>query len=504
MGYQRGAGVGINAQGIVDPIQPKIRPRRQMGIGFNGFREQLSPPPPVLVPPYIPPVRRLPPKRDPNLSKILFKTNLVADIAEHGFQKKTDELKTEPQTVTALQEQLQQLGADADRQQKQIENMEQIIKVIEHLDHASRTGTLTLDSLARFFTDLQKQFPDEYSLCDLSIIACSFHVIDSTWHARDPEPLLQFLDSWDGKLPRQMMNTLLDRVVMPKLLAAVESWDPSIERIAIHTWVHPWLPFFGERLDLLYPRIRAKLEAALPAWRPSDISAYAILSPWRTLFDPVIWDQLMTGFIVPKLRVVMNEFQVNPADQKLDLFHQVLTWVNMIPFPHMIDLMDLFFDKWESVLYRWLCSEPVLEEVYRWFENWIECLPADLLLNDHIQARLHAGFVMIQQASKGLEVVQPSREDISVLKDESHERRAAVVEEEELSFKEVLEFHARENDLLFKPKHGRMLDGHQIYGFGKVNVVVDCLNERVRAQIEDKWSLVSLKRLVELNTGVVR
>lgn len=69
----------------------------------------------------------------------------------------------------------------------------------------------------------------------------------------------------------------------------------------------------------------------------------------------------------------------------------------------------------------------------------------------------------------------------------------------EMSLKEVIEVHAQQNGLLFKPKPGRMQDGHQIYGFGNINIIIDSLNQKVFAQTEDRWALASLEQLLDLH-----
>lgn len=68
-----------------------------------------------------------------------------------------------------------------------------------------------------------------------------------------------------------------------QLASAVEAWEPRSETVALHAWLHPWLPYLGSRMEDLYPSIRFKLSTALQQWHPSDQSALALLSPWHTV-----------------------------------------------------------------------------------------------------------------------------------------------------------------------------------------------------------------------------
>nr|GMD63776.1 septin and tuftelin-interacting protein 1 homolog 1-like [Ipomoea batatas] len=448
--------------------------------------------------------------------------------------------------------------------------MEAIMNELDRIDEESKEGTLTLDSLLNSFLNLQQCYADYYKLYNLSSIACShslplfitvfkgwdplqnpthgleivsswknllqdncFGFSDSdsditspysqlfmkavfpavrismtnTWQARDPKPMFLFLDSWEKLLPPVALYTILDNIVLPKLSAAVDSWDPRRDTIPIHSWIHPWLPLLGPKLETCYQTMRCRLQSVLRAWHPSDMSVYYILSPWKTVFDPSSWEKLMGRFIVPKLQAVMHEFQVNPANQNLDRFYWFRTWATAIPIHHMLPLMDIFFNKWQQVLYHWLCSSFHFEEVTKWFLGWMELLPPQLLTNHHIRYRINVGLDMMNQAAKGMDIVQPGLREKG-LREKAQQHGSVKLSgglegdggdsESKLSLKKIIEAHAQQNGLVLMPKPGRIHDGHQIYSFGSISIIIDSLDDKAYAHIEDKWSPVSLELLLEL------
>jgi len=191
----------------------------------------------------------------------------------------------------------------------------------------------------------------------------------------------------------------IEMMILPKLSAAVASWNPESDETPVHIWLHPWLPLLRNRLSSLYPDIRRKMAKALSKWHPLGKSAIEMLLPWKNIFDRASMDNLVTKIVIPKLVTCLREFEINPRDQSLDGFHRVMEWRPLIDRGHFLMLFEgEFFPRWLSIVKLWLMQSPDFAEVSEWYTGWKSLFPEDIVSEQGILDPLNRALDMMNIA----------------------------------------------------------------------------------------------------------
>eukprot|EP00752_Nemacystus_decipiens_P009688 g8655.t2 len=347
------------------------------------------------------------------------------------------------------------------------------------------------------------------------------------WDVRDPDPPLALVESLvlagvgDGTV-----QALLEQAVLPKLTRGVADWNPRTDTVAVHTWVHPWLPRLGSRLAILFPEIRRKFEAFLTR-EPLDATALGILSPWKNVFDSRSMEALLNKCVAPKLVAELRRsLDINPANQDMAPFDALMMWADFLPPLYMTTILDVeFFPKWLTALHRWLSDTADYAEVAAWYQTWKGRFPQHLRSDPRVMAQFSAALTLMEQVMQDhehqgvpLPACATEREDyprmLKLRRKEAakaqHQRLSrpdggAAVEDARggglptASFKDVVEEYAVRSSLGFLPKPGRQRDGRQIYVFGGVPVYLDqsvCFAEMPRGS--GLWSPLGLEDLLAL------
>ncbi|CAN6235604.1 unnamed protein product [Urochloa humidicola] len=238
------------------------------------------------------------------------------------------------------------------------------------------------------------------------------------WDARDPDPMVRFLETWGDALPVPSIQRVLEAAVMPRLLAAVASWEPRWDPVPCHVWLPPWAPLLGRRwLEPLYEAVRGKLGEALQGWHPARAAADRdMVAPWKDVFGPAAWDGFVAGHVVPYLRRGIRAVRVTPPrqeeeEEEEDGFRGVMRWAPaVVPAREMARMLEEegFFGKWLDALCRWLwAARPTVAEATAWHEGWKRLLAPELLADERVRVPLEAGLQKIGQAAQGLEIYRP-------------------------------------------------------------------------------------------------
>ena len=300
------------------------------------------------------------------------------------------------------------------------------------------------------------------------------------YNIKNCNSVIDFIELWMPLLPQWIIENILEQLIMPKLTQEVENWNPLIDTVPIHAWIHPWLPLMKTSLDPLYAPIRFKLSNALSNWHPSDNSAKAILLPWKNVFSTTSWDLFMINNILPKLEKCLNEFEINPRQQNVEPWKWIMSWEDLIPTANFVTLIDKsFFSKWLQVLSIWLNSNPNYEEISRWYVGWKTLFSDKLLNNSFIKSKLSQGLMMMNKSANGDVVsytpqqqttpgIIPSQLSSNLLESIQTTSTPSIV-----NFKDIIEKKAAEHNLLFLPLSNRFYQGKQIYRLGNINVYVD-------------------------------
>ena len=349
------------------------------------------------------------------LPELLHNLDLLVDMCEQDIIAADRKLAHHRDKVQVLEREGEKMSDLVEQEKKQIKAMEEILVVLDTLEENHNSGSLDQETAVRAFTRLKEEFPREFKTFELSycaqtvvvplvkesledwnplagrnqslphlttftqwreILECgpdhqnsadapmqAYHSLVweawlpqvrlavQRWHSRQPESLVAFLELWRPLVPPWIMQHVLEQLVLVRLQAEVELWNPLTDTSPIHTWLHPWLPPLGSRLDIVFPTIRNKLSSALSSWSPTDRSAKLILLPWKEVFSKAAMSAFVTKNIVPKLETALATMVISPQDQDLTLWKAVTDWTDLLPAPQLASMLaQSFFPRWLQVV----------------------------------------------------------------------------------------------------------------------------------------------------------
>lgn len=310
--------------------------------------------------------------------------------------------------------------------------------------------------------------------------------INNDWDPREPYPAVHLLESWAPILPPFIRDNILDQLVLPKVMAAVETWNGKKsdgKPASLASFLFPWLPLLGERTTGILDEAKRRLRSFLRKWSVSD-GVVDELSHWKKdIYTSREWDKLMGEHVVPKLSACLRqEFVINPRKQDMrPLVEWVLPWQAYIRTSTFVRMFELeFFPKWLNVLYLWLAHPGHNgDEVATWFEMWKGVFPPEMLSNPDIAHGFSTGLNLMREAmSLGPDATSKLRKPDYKPSGTTRSRngtptpaappRPKAIQAGEITFRTLVEEHVAQSDLLMVPTgESHIVTGKPLLRVGK-------------------------------------
>ena len=357
--------------------------------------------------------------------------------------------------------------------------------------------------------------PYEVLVDDLIFPAVSREV-QAVWNPKqDAEHRLDaFLGSWNAVLPASTVEYTTQQLVLPKLLAAVQQWDPMSDPLAPHTWLFPWLPHLGDLMEVqIWPTVRQKFTSALSKWHPSDPSALSILAPWKRVFTRADWDQLCSTAVDPKLIRVLKAKGLVRFDHHT-AFRWVTAWSSALGAARMNQLLAAhFFPRLHAELRRRLtATEPNFPEIASWYLSWKAQMQGDDGHDDGDSVISTSAFGgMLENMDRTLRgedldpIARPEEDSDGQGTRMSQRRRPKVADRLPQSLKDLVAQFAEESGVDFLPCIGKTHAGLQVWNFGLLPCVINAAREEILSlsKASGTWKHVSLDELLEENDALL-
>lgn len=235
------------------------------------------------------------------------------------------------------------------------------------------------------------------------------------WNILDSSPMITIVKEWRPLLPAFIYSHMIDQLVVPKLVAGLQQWDPrkrnhrhkhaTVKHTEPHTWIFPWLPYLppyhldAKAANGLLVEVKRRVRHVLDGW---DVSFGILpgLGEWRDLLRSEL-DHVLVRHLLPRLALHLSaKFDIDPSDQDLTPLEDVLKWQDYFKTDVLARLMVAeFFPKWLSTLHLWLTTADAnFDEIGQWFNWWKQQLPEKLVSHPDVNKEWSKGTDMINNA----------------------------------------------------------------------------------------------------------
>ncbi|KAJ6253044.1 tuftelin-interacting protein [Anaeramoeba flamelloides] len=318
--------------------------------------------------------------------------------------------------------------------------------------------------------------------------------------------------------------------------------------LLLHEYIGPFLQYLSPlEISTLVIPIRRKLGKQIASVRSLTINEWKMISPWKTIFPPKEWNKLIFSYVVPKLKrkLLEQNFTITNFNNLNNFFQplqSVLNWFHRGVNKKFLTqiLIDIFFPKWHESLFKLITSNNVnkstqnqnsrsksksgsglpsesgqelskvdFNHILNWYLIWKPYF-VDFIQLPEINIQFNFGLEMINRKienkdvfvfyhQKGKRLLIHQEEKLLRQELEQQQRKRNRQMKRSLTFKEVVQIFAEDNEILLMPLNFTQ-NGKQVFSFGRCQIYLENEIAFVRKNSNSNaWDPISLDELLQLN-----
>ncbi|KAJ6242101.1 tuftelin-interacting protein [Anaeramoeba flamelloides] len=315
-------------------------------------------------------------------------------------------------------------------------------------------------------------------------------------------------------------------------------------KLLLHEYIGPFLQYLSPlEISTLVIPIRRKLGKQIASVKSLTINEWEMISPWKTVFPQKEWNKLIFSYVIPKLkrRLLEQKFTITNFNNLNNFFlplKSVLNWLHRGVNKKFLTqiLIDIFFPQWHESLFKLITSNDVTKSkskpktklksgsgsgqdldlleldfnhILNWYLIWKPYF-VDFIQLPEINIQFNFGLEMINRKiegkdvfvfyhQKGKRLLIHQEEQLLRQELEQQQRKRNRQMKRSLTFKEVVQIFAEDNEILLMPLNFSQ-NGKQVFSFGRCQIYLQNEIAFVRKNSNSNvWDPISLDELLQLN-----
>merc|ERR1712157_215429 len=284
--------------------------------------------------------------------------------------------------------------------------------------------------------------------------------------------IIKILNTWWQIFSDESQSILLNSFLLPKLIKAVNNWEPMFDRLPIHSWIIPYFELIQKihpdpkrKFNQISSIILTKLGNTLNKgnWRVTDTSAVAIFTPLIQLFSENLWRTFVQRNFYQKFKDFLNNeltYDFQDSSRRNGNFRFFTAWWKIFDLQLIESLLEnCVFPALISRLQKREVRDSNEVEIAQYYWSWREVL-FPLFLQSKLVLNRMTTILLIIQKSYHLN----KQQEILDKKFHNTVNNKNIYNNTGRNFRDLLEKKCQEYNLVFMP--GKTMNGKVLYKIG--------------------------------------